>query len=60
MKESFTTNKGAPVLDDQHSFTVSKNVPLWIQDVHLIEKLSYFNREQIPEQAAGAPKAELY
>jgi catalase len=39
---------------------VSKNVPLWIQDVHLIEKLSYFNREQIPEQAAGAPKAELY
>ncbi len=57
MKETFTTNPGAPVSDDQNSLTVSNNGPLLLQDVHLIEKLAHFNRERIPERVVHAKGA---
>jgi catalase len=57
MKESFTTNQGAPVSDDQNSLTVSNNGPVLLQDVHLIEKLAHFNRERIPERIVHAKGA---
>ena len=62
MKETFTTNQGAAVSDDQNSFTVSNNGPVILQDVHLIEKLAHFNRERIPERivhAKGAGQAAI-
>ena len=57
MKETFTTNQGAPVSDDQNSLTVSNNGPALLQDVHLIEKLAHFNRERIPERIVHAKGA---
>ena len=57
MKETFTTNQGAPVSDDQNSLTVSNNGPALLQDVHLIEKLAHFNRERIPERVVHAKGA---
>jgi catalase len=57
VKETFTTNQGAPVSDDQNSLTVSNNGPAMLQDVHLIEKLAHFNRERIPERIVHAKGA---
>lgn len=57
MKETFTTNQGAAVPDDQNSLTVSNNGPVMLQDVHLIEKLAHFNRERIPERIVHAKGA---
>ena len=57
MKETFTTNQGTTVSDDQNSLAVSNNGPVIIQDVHLIEKLAHFNRERIPERIVHAKGA---
>jgi catalase len=57
VKETFTTNQGAPVSDDQNSLSVSNNGPVILQDVHLIEKLAHFNRERIPERIVHAKGA---
>jgi catalase len=52
MKETLTTNQAAPVSDDQNSLTVGGNGHVMLQDVHLIETLTHFNREQIHERVA--------
>ncbi len=57
MKETFTSNQGVAVSDDQNSLTVSNNGPVVFQDVHLIEKLAHFNRERIPERIVHAKGA---
>jgi catalase len=57
VKETFTTNQGAAVSDDQNSLAVSNNGPVIFQDVHLIEKLAHFNRERIPERIVHAKGA---
>jgi catalase len=48
LKETFTTNQGSSVSDDQNSLTIGNNGFVMLQDVHLIEKLAHFNRERIP------------
>jgi catalase len=57
LKETFTTDQGAAVSDDQNSLTISNNGPVIIQDVDLIEKLAHFNRERIPERIVHAKGA---
>ena len=57
MKDTFTTNQGTAVSDDQNSLTVSNNGPIIFQDVHLIEKLAHFNRERIPKRIVHAKGA---
>ena len=56
-KNSLTTNFGAPVDDDQNTLTAGSPGPSLLQDVHLIEKLSHFDRERIPERVVHAKGA---
>ena len=52
--KKLTTNQGVPVSDNQNSLTVGERGPTLLQDVHLIEKLAYFDRERIPERVVHA------
>jgi len=56
-KKRLTTAFGIPVGDDQNSLTAGKRGPVLMQDVHLLEKLSHFDRERIPERVVHAKGA---
>lgn len=51
---TLTTNAGNPVADNQNSLTAGERGPVLLQDVHLIEKLAFQNRERIPERVVHA------
>ncbi|WP_242865271.1 catalase [Clostridium sp. ATCC 25772] len=55
-----TTNQGAPIYNDSNSLTVGDRGPTLLQDIQLIEKLSNFNRERIPERVVHAKGAGAY
>jgi catalase len=65
-QQTLTTNTGTPVGDNQNSKTAGENGPVLLEDIHLIEKLSAFDRERIPERvvhargAAGFGEFESY
>jgi catalase len=59
-KKTLTTSFGNPVVDDQNSMTSGKHGPVLLQDIHLIEKLSHFDRERIPERVVHAKGAGAY
>ena len=48
------TESGAPVSDNQIGRSAGPCGPLLLQDRHLIEKLTRFNRERIPERSVHA------
>ncbi|OFW67863.1 MAG: catalase [Actinobacteria bacterium RBG_13_63_9] len=58
-KESkrLTTAAGIPVPDNQTSLTAGQRGPTLLQDHYLLEKLSHFNRERIPERVVHAKAA---
>jgi catalase len=43
-----TTGFGIPVGNDQNSLTVGELGPVLMEDIHLLDKLSHFDRERIP------------
>ena len=49
-----TTSNGDPVDNNQNSMTSGKKGPILMQDFHLLDKLSHFNRERIPERVVHA------
>lgn len=49
-----TTSAGAPVADNQNSWTAGARGPVLMQDWQLIEKLAHQNRERIPERVVHA------
>jgi len=49
-----TTTAGAPVADNQNSWTAGPHGPVLMQDWQLIEKLAHQNRERIPERVVHA------
>jgi catalase len=51
---TLTTSAGNPVADNQNSLTAGPRGPVLLQDVHLIEKLAFQNRERIPERVVHA------
>jgi catalase len=53
-KPTLTTTAGAPVPDNQNSFTAGERGPVLLQDYQLIEKLAHQNRERIPERVVHA------
>lgn len=59
-KKTLTTAFGIPVADDQNSFTAGERGPVLMQDVHLLEKLTHFDRERIPERVVHAKGAGAY
>ncbi|KAG0174517.1 hypothetical protein DFQ28_002974 [Apophysomyces sp. BC1034] len=56
-KNILTTSNGNPVDNDQTSQTAGYYGPVLIQDFHLIDKLSHFDRERIPERVVHAKGA---
>lgn len=52
-----TDNSGAPVPNDSDSLTVGRNGPTLLQDLYLLEKISSFDRERIPERVVHAKGA---
>ncbi|KAG0049482.1 hypothetical protein BGZ83_005732 [Gryganskiella cystojenkinii] len=52
-----TTGNGNPVDDNQNSMTAGEFGPILLQDFHLIDKLSHFDRERIPERVVHAKGA---
>jgi len=50
----WTTNSGAPISNNNHSLTVGQRGPILLEDYHLVEKLSNFDRERIPERVVHA------
>lgn len=59
-KKQMTTNSGRIVGDNQNSKTVGQNGPTLLEDSHLIEKLSAFDRERIPERVVHARGVGAY
>jgi catalase len=49
-----TTGAGAAAPSDRDSLTVGANGPLLLHDVHLIEQMAHFNRENVPERRPHA------
>jgi len=54
---TLTTAFGIPVGDDQNTMTAGARGPALMQDVHLLEKLTHFDRERIPERVVHAKGA---
>ncbi|CAO3573003.1 unnamed protein product [Mortierella alpina] len=52
-----TTANGNPVDDNQNSMTAGEFGPILLQDFHLLDKLSHFDRERIPERVVHAKGA---
>ncbi|RUS19898.1 catalase [Endogone sp. FLAS-F59071] len=52
-----TTSNGNPVDNNQTSVTAGVNGPVLISDFHLIDKISHFDRERIPERVVHAKGA---
>lgn len=46
--------------DDQNSMAAGERGPVGLQDVHLLEKLSHFDREPIPERVVHAKGAGAF
>ncbi|MEF2073947.1 catalase KatA [Consotaella aegiceratis] len=53
-RKTMTTSAGAPVPDNQNSWTAGSRGPVLLQDYQLIEKLAHQNRERIPERVVHA------
>merc|ERR1712224_509886 len=54
MARVMTTSTGQPADDNQNSLTAGTWGPLLLQDFHLIDKISHFDRERIPERVVHA------
>ena len=55
----YTTSNGCPVPKPEGSLSINGG-PLLLQDFHLIDLLSHFNRERIPERVVHAKGAGAY
>ena len=59
-KRRMTTSQGKPVENDLSSMTAGPKGPTLVQDVHLVDKLTHFDRERIPERVVHAKGAGAY
>ncbi len=59
-KQVLTGAFGVPIANDQNTLTAGERGPALMQDVHLLEKLSHFDRERIPERVVHAKGAGAY
>ncbi|TAM93519.1 MAG: catalase [Jatrophihabitans sp.] len=49
-----TTGSGAPAPSDRNTLSVGSNGPLLLHDVHFLEQMAHFNRENVPERRPHA------
>ncbi|KAF6201287.1 hypothetical protein GE061_005734 [Apolygus lucorum] len=55
-----TTGSGNPVDSGTASLTIGKNGPILLQDFQLIDEISHFDRERIPERVVHAKGAGAF
>lgn len=55
-----TMANGAPAASDRNSLSLSPNGPLLLHDVHLVDTLAHFNRENVPERRPHAKGAGAF
>lgn len=61
MEKKLTTVNGAPVINDQNSITLGEKTGyVLMNDTNLVEKLSHFTRERIPERVVHAKGAGAF
>jgi catalase len=53
-REVLTTRQGRPVIDNQNIKTIGNRGPATLENYHYIEKISHFDREEVPERIAHA------
>lgn len=58
--DQLTSNSGAPVSSNTDSLTVGPRGPVLLEDFRLIEKISQFDREKIPERIVHARGASAF
>lgn len=56
----YTTSNGAPYPHPYEAQRMGNNGPLLLQDYHLIDLLSHFDRERIPERVVHAKGSGAY
>lgn len=59
-KKSVTTTYGVPIGQKDASLTVGYHGPILLQDRFLIDELSHFSRERIPERVVHAKGAGAF
>ncbi len=59
-KESLTTRQGHPVTDNQNIKTIGNRGPALLENYHFIEKISHFDREEVPERVVHARGAGAF
>ena len=52
--QTLTTRQGHPVTDNQNSRTIGNRGPVTLENYQLLEKISHFDRERIPERVVHA------
>ncbi len=60
MSKTLTTATGNPIADNQNALTAGVRGPVLLQDYVLLEKLSFQNRERIPERTVHAKGSGAY
>ncbi|MFP7732225.1 catalase [Priestia aryabhattai] len=53
-RETLTTRQGHPVRDNQNIRTIGNRGPATLENYHFIEKISHFDREEVPERVVHA------
>lgn len=53
-RETLTTRQGRPVTDNQNIRTIGNRGPATLENYHFLEKMSHFDREEIPERVVHA------
>lgn len=55
-----TTGAGAPAASDRNSLTIGADGPILLHDVHFLEQMAHFNRENVPERRPHAKGAGAF
>src|ERR671921_3058848 len=58
--QTLTTRQGHPVYDNQNQRTVGARGPATLENYQLLEKISHFDRERIPERVVHARGTTAY
>src|SRR5699024_3170206 len=53
-RKTLTTRQGRPVTDNQNIRTIGNRGPATLENYHFIEKISHFDREEVPERVVHA------
>ncbi|MCP3027836.1 catalase [Halobacillus sp. A5] len=53
-RETLTTRQGRPVTDNQNIRTIGNRGTATLENYHFIEKISHFDREEVPERVVHA------